>query len=80
MSLRFLSFLRELNTLFSCRVRFWRLPNALIALVFYGSVVMLIGKVCKFLSRSSVAKTVKSVSGTALILLGGRLLLTGDAV
>ena len=51
------------------------LTHALIALGFYGVVVLLIGSVTDFLTRPHVARRVKTISGTALILLGGRLLL-----
>lgn len=52
------------------------LTHALIALLFYGSVVLLVGKLTKLLSRPSVSRSLAALSGTALILLGGRLLMT----
>jgi len=51
------------------------LTHALIALGFYGSVVLLMGQLTKVLLRPLVSRLVKSLSGTALILLGGRLLM-----
>lgn len=48
--------------------------HALIALVFYGSIVLLMQRLTKHLLRPVVSCIVKSVSGAALILLGGRLL------
>lgn len=51
------------------------LTHALIALGFYGVVVLLIGSVTGFLNRPHIARRIKTISGTALIVLGGRLLL-----
>jgi threonine/homoserine/homoserine lactone efflux protein len=51
------------------------LTHALIALVFYGSVVLLMQRLTKQLLRPVVSRIVRSVSGAALILLGGRLLI-----
>ena len=52
------------------------LTHALIALSFYGVVVLLIGCVTDVLNRPHIARRIKTISGTALILLGGRVLLT----
>ena len=49
--------------------------SALIALAFYGSVVLLMRRLASVLLRPLAARLVKALSGTALILLGGRLLL-----
>lgn len=52
------------------------LTHALVALVFYGSIVLLMNRLTKYLLRPMVSRIVKSLSGVALILLGGRLLMT----
>lgn len=51
------------------------LTHALIALGFYGAIVLLVGSVTGFLNRPHIARRIKTISGAALILLGGRLLL-----
>lgn len=51
------------------------LTHAGIALAFYGTIVLVVGRVTRVLLRPAVSATVKSVSGLALVLLGGRLLL-----
>jgi threonine/homoserine/homoserine lactone efflux protein len=51
------------------------LTLALIALVFYGSVVLLMQRLKQHLLHPVVSRVVKFVSGAALILLGGRLLM-----
>lgn len=50
------------------------LTHALIALGFYGAIVLLVGSVTGFLNRPHIARRIKTISGAALILLGGRLL------
>lgn len=50
--------------------------HTLIALAFYGIIVALIGAVTNVLARPTVAQAVKATSGAALILLGGRLLVS----
>ncbi|WP_458098364.1 LysE family translocator [Roseomonas sp. WA12] len=54
--------------------------HALIALVFYGSIVLLMQRLTRHLLRPGVSRIVKSVSGAALILLGGRLLMARSLV
>lgn len=51
------------------------LTHALIALFFYGSIVLLMSRLTTYLLRPLVSRVVKSLSGVALILLGGRLLM-----
>lgn len=51
------------------------LTHAVIAFVFYGSVVLLMSQLTKVLLRPLVSRTIKSLSGLALVLLGGRLLM-----
>ncbi|MEI4482583.1 MULTISPECIES: LysE family translocator [unclassified Phyllobacterium] len=51
------------------------LTHALIAVGFYGVVVLLVGSVTGFLNRPHIARRIKTISGAAFILLGGRLLL-----
>jgi len=51
------------------------LTHALIALSFYGMVVLLIDRVTLYLTLPHIARKIKAASGAALILLGGRLLL-----
>jgi len=50
------------------------LTHALIALGFYGAIVLLVGSVTGFLNRPHIARRIKTISGAALILVGGRLL------
>lgn len=52
------------------------LTHSAIAFAFYGTVVVLVGRITEYITRPKVAKAVHSVSGMALILLGGRLLMT----
>lgn len=52
------------------------LTHAVIALIFYGAVVLLVSQLTRVLLRPVVSRVVKSLSGLALILLGGRLLMT----
>ena len=52
------------------------LTHAAIALLFYGTVVLLMHRLTRVLLRPIVSQAIKSVSGTALVLLGGRLLTT----
>ncbi|RVT96410.1 LysE family translocator [Rhodovarius crocodyli] len=51
------------------------LTHAAIALLFYGSAALLMSRLARVLLRPMVGRAVKAVSGVALILLGGRLLL-----
>ena len=52
------------------------LTHAAIALVFYGTVVLLMQRLAKYLLRPLVSRVIRSLSGVALVLLGGRLLMT----
>lgn len=52
------------------------LTHAAIALIFYGLVVFLIERLSKKLMRPLVSRIVRILSGTALLFLGGRLLMT----
>lgn len=47
------------------------LTHAAIALAFYGTIVLLVGRVTRVLLRPAVSAVVKSVAGLALVLLGG---------
>ncbi|WP_424136263.1 LysE family translocator [Roseomonas chloroacetimidivorans] len=52
------------------------LTHAAVAMLFYGCVVLAMSGLTRVLLRPAVSRVVKSLSGLALILLGGRLLMT----
>ena len=52
------------------------LTHAFIALAFYGTIVLLMQRLAKYLVRPLVLRAIRSLSGVALVLLGGRLLMT----
>lgn len=51
------------------------LTHAAVAALFYSTIVLLVSRARSFLARPSVSRAVRSLSGLALIALGGRLLL-----
>jgi len=71
----FPQFLADAEGLFFATGALLGLTHAFIAVLFYGGVVLIINNATAFLERPAVSKIVKGISGTALILLGGRLLI-----